>query len=163
MEVTPPFGQEVICEILPHRPPFLMLDRVEELEPERRIVCVKSLSEDEYYMRRTRDGDGVLFPTTLLAEVMAQAGAMLVLLRPGLEGRPIYFMSIDNFELERPLCPGETVTIEAETVRMRTRFGTLRGTASVGSEHVARGVMRFAMDVPKGSQSAGPFSTSSSP
>ena len=147
MKVTPPFGQDVIQTILPHREPFLLIDRVEELEPESRIVCVKVLTHDEYYLRRV-PGEEPSFPITLLAEVVAQSGALLVLLRPGLEGRPIYFMAIQRFELVRPLRPGETVTIEAETVRLRRRFGSLRGVARVGDEEGARGVMRFAMDAP---------------
>ncbi len=148
MQVTAPFGQDVIQRILPHRDPFLLIDRVEELELEKRIVCLKAVQEDEYYLA-PGSGDTREFPMTLLAEVVAQAGAMLVLLRPGLEGRRIYFMSIDNFELKRPVLAGETVRVEAETVRLRRRFGTLRGVAYVGDQVVATGLMRFAMDVPK--------------
>ena len=144
---TAPFGQDVIQTILPHRDPFLLIDHVSELEPERRIVCTKALRENEYYLSPL-PGGGACFPMTLLAEVVAQAGAMLVLLRPGLEGRRIYFMSIDSFELERPLLPGETLTIEAEVVRLRRRFGALRGVARSGEEEVARGLMRFALDAP---------------
>ncbi len=107
MQVTPPFGQDVIQTILPHRDPFLLIDRVDELDLENRIVCIKEIQEDEYYLV-PGPGDTREFPMTLLAEVVAQAGAMLVLLRPGLEGRRIYFMSIDNFELQRPVLAGET-------------------------------------------------------
>ena len=147
MDITAPFGDDVIRSILPHREPFLLVDRVEVLEPDRRIVCTKTLREDDYYLRRV-PGEEPCFPITLLAEVMAQSGALLVLMRPGLEGRPIYFMAIDRFELTRPLRPGETIVVEAEPVRMRKRFGSLKGVARVGDEEVARGVMRFAMDVP---------------
>ncbi len=145
--VTAPFGQDVIQTILPHRDPFLLIDHVEELELERRIVCIKKIREDDYYLSPLPGGSSC-FPMTLLAEAVAQAGAMLVLLRPGLEGRRIYFMSIDNFELQRPLRPGETLTIEAEVVRLRRRFGSLRGVARSGNEEVARGLMRFALDAP---------------
>ncbi len=148
MQVTPPFGQDVIRTILPHRDPFLLIDRVDKLDLEHRIVCIKAVQEDEYYLA-PGPGDTREFPMMLLAEVVAQAGAMLVLLRPGLEGRRIYFMSIDNFELQRPVLAGETVRVEAETVRLRRRFGTLRGVAYVGDHVVATGLMRFAMDVPK--------------
>jgi 3-hydroxyacyl-[acyl-carrier-protein] dehydratase len=148
MQVKPPFGQDVIQDILPHRDPFLLIDRVDSLELEHRIVCIKVVQEDEYYLT-PGPGETREFPMTLLAEVVAQAGAMLVLLRPGLEGRRIYFMSIDNFESQRPVLAGETVRIEAETVRLRRRFGTLRGVAYVGDQVVATGRMRFAMDVPK--------------
>jgi 3-hydroxyacyl-[acyl-carrier-protein] dehydratase len=146
--VKPPFGQDVIRKILPHRFPFLLLDRVEELEPERRIVCTKALTEDDYYLFRPDRGAST-YPVSLLVETVAQTGAMLVLLRPGLEGRNIFFMTIDSFELDRPLAAGETVTVEAETVRLRSRFGTLRGVARVGGEEVARGVMRFALEAPE--------------
>ncbi len=148
MVVTAPFGQDVIETILPHRYPFLLIDQVEELELEQRIVCIKAVREDEYYLSPT-PGGGACFPMMLLAEAVAQAGAMLVLLRPGLEGRRIYFMSINDFELHRPLRPGETVTIEAEVVRLRRRFGALRGVARIGNEEVARGLMRFALDAPE--------------
>ena len=147
MSVQAPFGREVIQTILPHRDPFLLVDRVEELELDKRIVCVKYVTEDEYYQQDDGKGNGI-YPVTLLAEVVAQAGALLVLLRPGLEGRPIYFMAIDHFEVSRPIRVGETIVIEAEPVRMRRRFGSLRGVARIDGEQVAQGVMRFAMDVP---------------
>ena len=153
MPVKPPFGQDVIRTILPHRDPFLLIDRVEELELEQRIVCFKEVQADEYYLVPGRNGTRE-YPMTLLAEVVAQAGAMLVLLRPGLEGRRIYFMSIDNFELEHPILAGQTVRVQAETVRLRRRFGTLRGVAHVGDRKVATGLMRFAMDGPEVNASA---------
>ena len=145
MKVTAPFGQEVIRSILPHREPFLLVDRVEELEPERRIVCIKTLAPDEYYQLRV-PGSRPVYPITLLAEVVAQSGALLVLLRPGYEGRPIYFMAIDRFEVSRPVHPGETLVIEAEPIRMRRRFGSLKGIARIDGEEVAQGIMRFAME-----------------
>lgn len=140
-----PFGQDVIRTILPHRHPFLLVDRVEELVPEKRIVCRKEIRPDEYYLKGA-PGELPSYPLTLLAEIVAQSGALLVLLRPGLEGKPIYFMAIESFEMDRPIRPGEVLTIEAETIRLRSRFGQLRGVVRVGSEEVGRGVMRFAMN-----------------
>jgi 3-hydroxyacyl-[acyl-carrier-protein] dehydratase len=145
MEVTAPFGPDVIRKILPHREPFLLVDQVEELDPGRRIVCVKRLLADEYYQVRV-PGAPPVYPVTLLAEVVAQSGALLVLLRPGYEGRPIYFMAIDRFEVSRAVHLGETVVIEAEPVRMRRRFGSLRGVARIAGEPIASGVMRFALE-----------------
>jgi len=145
MDISAPFGQDVIRSILPHRHPFLLVDRVEELEPEKRIVCVKTLRPDEYY-QSCGTGGGCSYPITLLAEIVAQSGAMLVLLRPGYQGRPIYFMAIDRFEVHRPVRLGETLVIEGSPTRMRRRFGTLRGIARIDGEPVAEGVMRFAME-----------------
>ncbi|MGD8377095.1 MAG: 3-hydroxyacyl-ACP dehydratase FabZ family protein [Acidobacteriota bacterium] len=145
MDISAPFGQDVIRSILPHRPPFLLVDRVEELEPEQRIVCVKTLHPDEYY-QSPMAGGGRFYPITLLAEIVAQSGAMLVLLRPGYQGRPIYFMAIDRFEVARPIRLGETLVVEGSPTRMRRRFGTLKGVARVDGEPVAEGVMRFAME-----------------
>jgi len=147
MKVQAPFGRDVIQTILPHRDPFLLVDRVEELEPDKRIVCVKYVTEDEYYQRDDGKG-GRIYPITLLAEVVAQSGALLVLLRPGLEGRPIYFMAIDHFEVSRPIHVGEAIVIEAEPVRMRRRFGSLKGVVKIDGEEIGHGVMRFAMEVP---------------
>lgn len=145
VEARAPFGQDVIRAILPHREPFLLVDRVEELEAEKRIVCVKTLADDEYYQQPVPRGKAI-YPVTLLAEVVAQSGALLVLLRPGYEGRPIYFMAIDQFEVHRPIRVGERLTIEAEPLRMRRRFGSLKGIARIDGEVVATGVMRFAME-----------------
>ena len=145
MEVTAPFGQDVIRTILPHRDPFLLVDRVDELDPETRIVCVKTFRADEYYHRTPPDSRPV-YPLMLLAEVVAQSGALLVLLRPGYEGLPIYFMGIDRFEVSRPVHLGETVVIEASPVRMRRKFGSLKGVVRVDGEEVAKGVMHFAME-----------------
>ena len=144
VQVNVPFGQDTIRTILPHREPFLLVDRVEKLEGDRRIVCVKSLTEDDYYLRRV-PGQRPTYPITVLAEIMAQAGAILVLLGTSQEGRRIYFATIQWLELRRPVHAGETLTIEAEILRMRRRFGSLKGVARVGDEQVAEGVMRFAM------------------
>ena len=143
--MTPPFGQDVIRSILPHREPFLLVDRVEELDPGQRIVCVKTLREDDYYLRRVPD-ERPTYPITLLAEVMAQSGGILVLLRAGNPGRPIYFAAINQLELTRPIRAGETLTIEAEVLRIRRRFGSLKGVARIDGELVAQGEMRFAME-----------------
>ena len=145
--ITAPFGQDVIRTILPHREPFLLVDRVDVLEPETRIVCTKELREDEYFLRRV-PGQSPTFPITLLAEVMAQAGGILVLLRSGQPGQRIYFASIEHLEMRHPVHPGDTLQIEAEPLRMRKRFGTLRGVARVEGREVAEGVMCFALGQP---------------
>ena len=87
--VSDPFDYAAITRILPHRHPFLLVDRITEFEPERRIVGLKNVSSNEPYIARC-DGRFVL-PPTILMEAMAQVGAILVLAKPENQDRLIFF------------------------------------------------------------------------
>lgn len=141
--MTPHLDRAQIEAILPHRDPFLYVDTVLEIEPQRRIVGELHVNERLRFLSRREDG--VFLPATVLAEAMAQVGAILVLHPEENRGRTIYFRSIDGAEFHGHVGVGQTVRIEAEVRRIRARFGSLAVTANVGDTVVAHAVMSFAL------------------
>ena len=139
-----PMEIEDIKAVLPHRYPFLLLDRVLELEPDRRCLAVKNVASDERYFIAGPGGRPTL-PASILTEAMAQAGAVLILTKPENRARLIYFMGIDRVRYRRPVVAGDAVMLEATVVRLRARMGTLRGIARVDGHVVCEGQMTFAL------------------
>jgi 3-hydroxyacyl-[acyl-carrier-protein] dehydratase len=139
-----PLEIEDIKRILPHRHPFLLVDRVVELEADRRIVGVKNVSANERYFIAGPGGVPVL-PASILTEAMAQAGAVLILAKPENRSRLIYFMGIDRVRYRRPVSAGDTVMLEGTVLRLRSKMGSLRGVARVDGRVVCEGQMTFAL------------------
>jgi 3-hydroxyacyl-[acyl-carrier-protein] dehydratase len=138
-----PWHGREIESILPHRPPFLFVDRVVEIEVDRRVVGTRVWAAGEATITlpdRTR-----AVPAAYLAECMAQVGAVLILSKPENRGKLIYFLSIDSARFRRPVRAGDLLSVEAEVVRLRSRMGTLRGRARVGDRLIADGSMTFAL------------------
>jgi 3-hydroxyacyl-[acyl-carrier-protein] dehydratase len=149
VELKLPLELEDIKRILPHRYPFLLVDRIVEFEAEKRIVGIKNVSSDERYFIAGPGGRPII-PASILTEAMAQAGAILVLVKPENRDRLIYFMGIDRVRYRRPVSAGDCVYLEAEVVRLRSRMGTLSGRARVDGQVVCEGRMNFALaDRPK--------------
>ena len=141
--VTTPLDRSQIEAILPHREPFLFVDSVSEIEPLKRIVGELRVRDEIRFLARR--GDEVFLPSTVLAEAMAQVGAILVLYPEDNRGRTIYFRSIAGAEFDGRVELDQTVRIEAEVRRLRSRFGSLGVTASVGDHVIAKAVMSFAL------------------
>jgi 3-hydroxyacyl-[acyl-carrier-protein] dehydratase len=137
-----PMEIEDIKAVLPHRHPFLLVDRVLELEEDRRILAVKNVASDERYFIAGPGGRPTL-PASILTEAMAQAGAVLILSKPENRSRLIYFMGIDRVRYRRPVVAGDSVMLEATVVRLRAKVGTLRGVARVDGHVVCEGQMTF--------------------
>ena len=142
-----PLEIEDIKAILPHRYPFLLVDRIIELEADRRIVAVKNVASDERYFIAGPGGRPVL-PASILTEAMAQAGAVLILSKPENRSRLIYFMGIDKVRYRRPVAAGDTVLLEGTVVRLRGKIGSLQGVARVNGQVVCEGRMTFALGDP---------------
>src|SRR5712692_1128987 len=139
-----PLEIEDIKAILPHRYPFLLIDRIIEFEEDKRIVGIKNVASDERYFIAGPGGVPVL-PASILTEAMAQAGAVLILAKPENRSRLIYFMGIDRVRYRRPVRAGDSVRLEATVVRLRSRMGSLRGIARVDGHVVCEGQMTFAL------------------
>jgi len=146
-DLSLPLDQQAIHEILPHRYPFLFVDRITAFEPDRRIVGVKAVSLNEAALARTAAGPATL-PVAILTEAVAQVGAILVLLKPENRRRLVFFMGIDRVRFRRPVYAGDTVEIEAVVRQLRERMGRLSGTARVDGQVVAEGRMTFALGPP---------------
>lgn len=147
--LTLPLDYSAIERILPHRYPFLLVDRITELEPDKRIVGVKNVSLNERYLSH-QAGESPALPPTILTECVAQVGAILILSKPENREKLIFFMGIERVRYRRPVYPGEVVEIEARVKRLRSRMGQLAGFARVNGQVVVEGTMTFALGPGKG-------------
>ena len=144
MNLSLPLDYSAIERILPHRYPFLLVDRVTEFEPDKRIVGIKNITLNERYLAHSEEGLPVL-PPTILTEAIAQVGAIMILAKPENHEKLIYFRSIERVRYRRPVHPGDVVIIEATVRRLRSRMGQLRGIARVEGQVVVEGTMTFAL------------------
>jgi len=144
MDLVLPLDYAAIERILPHRYPFLLVDRITELEVDKRIVGIKNVSLNERYLSHTTTGSPVL-PPTILTEAIAQVGAILVLAKPENRQRLPFFAGIERVRYRRPVYPGDVVVIEAVVLRLRSRMGLLKGIARVEGKIVVEGTMTFAL------------------
>jgi 3-hydroxyacyl-[acyl-carrier-protein] dehydratase len=143
-ELALPLDYAAIERILPHRYPFLLVDRITEFEPDKRIVGIKNVSQNERYLARDA-GQPPVLPFAVLTEAVAQVGAIMILAKPENREKLIYFMGIERVRYRRPVHPGDVLEIEARVVRLRSRMGVLHGVARVSGEVVAEGTMTFAL------------------
>jgi 3-hydroxyacyl-[acyl-carrier-protein] dehydratase len=139
-----PLDTAAIERILPHRYPFLLVDRITEFEADKRIVGIKNVSFNERFLAH-RPGEIPVLPPTILTEAVAQVGAILILAKPENREKLPYFMGIESVRYRRPVHPGDTVVIEATVDRLRSRMGRLKGFARVGDEIAVEGTMAFAL------------------
>jgi 3-hydroxyacyl-[acyl-carrier-protein] dehydratase len=144
MDLVLPLEYAAIEKILPHRYPFLLVDRIIELEVDKRIVGIKNVSLNERYLSHTRRGTPVV-PPTILTEAIAQVGAILVLAKPENRQRLPFFAGIERVRYRRPVRPGDVVVIEATVIRLRSRMGLLKGIARVDGRRAVEGTMTFAL------------------
>jgi 3-hydroxyacyl-[acyl-carrier-protein] dehydratase len=144
MDLSHPLDYAAIERILPHRYPFLLVDRITEFEPDKRIVGIKNVTLNERYLAH-QPGEPPVLPPTILTEAVAQVGAIMILAKPENREKLIYFMGIDRVRYRRPVHPGDQVVIEAVVRRLRSRMGVLRGVARVEGRIVVEGTMTFAL------------------
>jgi 3-hydroxyacyl-[acyl-carrier-protein] dehydratase len=142
--LTLPLDVTAIERILPHRFPFLLVDRVTELEPDKRIVGIKNVSLNDWYLART-PGERPSLPPTILIECVAQVGAILILSKPENRQRLPFFAGIERVRQRRPVYAGDVVVIEARVKRLRSKMGQLTGEARVNGVVVLDGTMTFAL------------------
>ena len=144
MELPLPLDNAAIARILPHRYPFLLVDRITEFEVDKRIVGIKNVARDERYLWESPDGQ-LVFPPMVLTEAVAQVGAILILAKPENRERLPLFAGIQKVRYRRPVYAGDVVEIEATVIRLRNRMGLLRGIARVNGSRVIDGTMTFAL------------------
>lgn len=138
-----PLDYQAIARILPHRYPFLLVDRVTAFEVDTRIVGIKNVSSNDPLLWHGPDGPAL--PPTILTEAVAQVGAILILAKPENKGKLIFFGGIERVRYRRPVRPGDSVVIEARVHRLRSRVGVLKGLATVNGQVVMDGRMTFAL------------------
>ena len=130
-----------ILQVIPHRYPFVMVDRILELEPRRRVVGIKNVTLNEPFFQGHFPGHPVM-PGVLIIESMAQAGGMLLMDELATtEDKVVYFMALDNVKFRRPVVPGDQLRSEVEMMQFRGKTARLRGVAYVDGKVVAEAEM----------------------
>ena len=133
--------QAEIQALLPHRYPFLLVDRIKELEPDHRIVGLKNVTINEPFFQGHFPGRPVM-PGVLIIEAMAQAGGVLVFKSGGPTGKPIVYMTgIEGAKFRRPVVPGDQLRLEVDVLKKRPPFWKMQGKAFVENELVCEAVV----------------------
>ncbi len=132
------FDVQGIMEMLPHRYPFLLVDRVIKLIPDDRIVAIKNVTINEPFFQGHFPGKPVM-PGVLIIEAMAQAGGILAYQTAPAEkrNRLIYFMGMDKVRFRKMVVPGDQIIFEAKIIKFRTKVAKMSGTATVDDQLVA--------------------------
>jgi len=135
---------DAIKEILPHRYPFLLVDRILELEPGKRAVGIKNVTANEPFFQGHFPQRAVM-PGVLIIEAMAQVGGVMILSVEEHRGKLAYLGTVNGVKFRRPVVPGDTLELETELLRIRSNMGKVRCTARVGGQEVAAAEIMFAL------------------
>ena len=132
------FDIQGIMEMLPHRYPFLLVDRVIKVIPDDKITALKNVTINEPFFQGHFPGKPVM-PGVLIIEAMAQAGGILAYLTapPDKRNRLIYFMGMDRVRFRQMVFPGDQIIFEAKILKFRTKVAKMSGTATVDDQLVA--------------------------
>ena len=140
-----PMDIHAVLAQLPHRYPFLLVDRVVEMEPGRRIVAIKNVTINEPFFPGHFPGAPVM-PGVLIIEALAQAGAVLLLHdMPDREKRLVFFTGIDEARFRRTVVPGDQLRLTMEVLKLRSRTCKMRGVAEVDGQLAAEAEILSAM------------------
>ncbi|MBX6396359.1 MAG: 3-hydroxyacyl-ACP dehydratase FabZ [Alicyclobacillaceae bacterium] len=140
---------EQIQQILPHRPPFLLVDRILEVEPGKRAVGIKNVTMNEPYFVGHFPGYAVM-PGVLIVEALAQTGAVAILSMEAYKGKIGFFAGIDGFRFRRQVRPGDQLRLEVEISRLKGTIGKGTARALVDGQVAAEGELMFAIGDPAG-------------
>jgi 3-hydroxyacyl-[acyl-carrier-protein] dehydratase len=137
----PQIDLQRIMEMIPHRPPFLMIDKVVDVVANQQATGIKNVSIDEYYFQGHFPARPVM-PGVLIIEAMAQTAAVLVVHTLGAEaeGKLVYFMSVDNARFRRPVVPGDCLQVRVTKQRHRANVWRFEGRAEVRGQLMAEAV-----------------------
>jgi UDP-3-O-[3-hydroxymyristoyl] N-acetylglucosamine deacetylase / 3-hydroxyacyl-[acyl-carrier-protein] dehydratase len=134
-------GIEEIMKVLPHRYPFLLVDRILEIEPQKRVVGIKNVTINEPFFQGHFPGHPIM-PGVLIVEAMAQVGGMLLLgAIPDPASKVVYFTSLNNVKWRRPVKPGDQLRFELDLLQVRGSMCKMQGVAKVDGEVVCEAEM----------------------
>ncbi len=133
-----------IMKIIPHRYPFLLVDRILELEPGKKAVGIKNVSANEPFFQGHFPGYPVM-PGVLVIEAMAQVGAVAVLSMPGMEKKLALFAGIDGARFKKQVMPGDQLHLEVELLKFKGSVGKGKGVALAGGKLAAEAELLFVL------------------
>ena len=133
------YDVRAVMELLPHRYPFILIDRVLELVPGERVVALKNVTINEGFFAGHFPGNPIL-PGVLMVEAMGQAGCVLVYesLPEEIRGNPIYLAGMDKVKFRKTVVPGDQVILELTVKRLRKKAAAMTGTATVNGQRAAQ-------------------------
>lgn len=130
-----------IMDIIPHRYPFLLIDKVIKVE-ENKIIAIKNVTANEQYFQGHFPAEPVM-PGVLIIEALAQAGAVSLLSKDEFKGKIAYFAGINNAKFRKKVVPGDTLRLEVELIKVRGKAGVGYGIAYVEDKKVCEGELTF--------------------
>lgn len=135
-------GIKEIQEIIPHRYPFLLIDRVEQLEEGKKVVAYKNVTLNEYFFQGHFPQEPVM-PGVLIIEALAQAGAVALLKMEKYKGKIAYFTGIDKARFRQRVVPGDTLKLEVEIIKIKGPAGIGKALATVNGKTAAEAELMF--------------------
>jgi len=137
-------GREEIEKIIPQRDPFLMIDEVEEFTPGESAVAYKNVNADEWYFKGHFPGNPIM-PGVLIAESLAQTGAVAILSMDENKGKNAIFGGIDKMRFKKMVTPGDRLKLEVKIIKRKGPIGVGEGIATVDGKLAAKGELTFAV------------------
>ncbi len=134
-----------ILAVLPHRYPFLLVDRITELEPGTKAVGIKNVTINEPHFAGHFPGRPIM-PGVLLIEAMAQVGACALFSQGKYQGQLGFLAGVDKMRFKRQVIPGDTLVITSQVLKLKANFGWFQGEIKVDGELVCRGEIMFGME-----------------
>lgn len=131
-----------IKEILPHRYPFLLIDRIDELEPGVKAVGIKNVTINEYFFQGHFPKEPVM-PGVLIIEALAQTGAVAVLCKDEFKGKIAYFAGINKAKFRKKVVPGDTLRLEVTMIKLKGHAGIASAVATVNGQKACEAELMF--------------------
>ena len=131
-----------IQKIIPHRDPFLFVDKIIEIEQDKRVVGIKNITGNEEFFKG-HFPDNPIMPGVLMVEALAQLGGILMFNKKENLERSAYFVGLNNVRFRKPVIPGDTLRLEVDVIKMKTRIVQLHGVAKVDEDIAAEADILF--------------------
>lgn len=135
---------EAIKKLIPHRFPFLLIDRVTITDLDKSAVGIKCVSGNEPFFQG-HFPERAIMPGVLIVEALAQVACALFFSKPGMKDKLAFFMGMEEIKFRKPVVPGDRLELKIELLKMRDRFGKAKGEASVEGQLVTEALFSFAL------------------